>query len=320
MVNVFVDCVGHPDLFYSMYTLFEHRLGWRLWTSSITPDWTEQGVLAQPLVDSSIISEENGFLTNHSVYGDYQYRSLSVKSFLDLEVDFLVSTAWSNELVFAQLMASNKPTTKHICHIANIHEVPKLCKNVLLSIKTPMPKEINWIRYHPEHPLCYSPNSLLPEQRVDNAFNRLRNYPDAIKQFYDLEKTMPDFSFHIGSIPQIDFVTKLQKSMFVYYVKPGGCCGYAGREALSCGKPLIIEKHYCRTHYTLAQDYLHDGVNCVDIDPSIRSLQEAAEILREWAQPAVYQSKVKDIVRLFAQDMDFAQEAIAIEQWFRSIL
>jgi hypothetical protein len=107
--------------------------------------------------------------------------------------------------------------------------------------------------------------------------------------------------------------------MFIWHDNPTGCFGYLPRPALALGKPLITNIQWYRNAMTYGYEFCVDGVNCIDIDPKVRSRDAAIKILREWSQPDVYPEVSRRTAEKFKVDAPFEQEATAIKTWLERI-
>lgn len=323
-MNVFVDFIGHADLYYSMHQLFENRLGWTLFRPDDSAAWQELGIYTALWPPQPLIKEEvNGFIEVNILTHNFKHRIISFDQFLDMDFNLLVTTSHENEIPFYNLREKYKPQAALVRHIANILERPVICKHVLLSTKEPMPSDVQWIQYCPEHPTTYKPPSSPTAEKVIKSFsNNLPSYPQDLDYWQRAKKLLPDFSFKMHGhacddlgVPQQDLPKAMQSAKVIWHTKGAGGCGYVAREALSCGKPLVVRKDYTRIYRTLAQDYLKDGINCIDIDPCVRSLEDGMNILREWTRDDQYEERCRIALAAFKEEINFEREARQIKSW-----
>lgn len=330
-MNVFIDYIGHADLYYSMHLLFEKRLGMNLYCP-IQEDqvWSDKKFLTPLVPNSTTISKENGVTTYKIFTHDYEMKAITFDKFLELNIDIIVITSRPNEFPLIDIAKAYKPKAKLAHHIANIREVPDGCRNIMLSTKTVMPKGINWIRYTPEHHEKYKPSNITVEKSIKSFFNYMRSYPVEMQRWNEAKLALPDFDFKMhggappwdsehGSISQDVLHITMQEAQFIWHTKPAGGCGYTARQALACGKPLIVDLRYSKNYATLADDYLIDGVNCINLDPSVRPLSHSFKMIKEWSEPDTYNKKVEDVKKCFNQKINFENEAEAIKKWLESL-
>ncbi len=331
-MNIFCDYIGHADLAYSMNLLFEKRLGWNLYFPSASdPAWTRENFFT-PQAPNSTEGEMEGGIRKITVntHG-YSFEAITFDKFIATDFDFLIITSRPNEFPVIDLGKKHKPNAIVVHHIANIGEVPIGCNNVLLSIKTTMPANVNWIKFTPEHHAKYSPSDTTQFKSIKSYFNYMKSYHLEMASWTTAQQLLPDFDFRMhggappyesthGSVSQDVLHTSMQEAQFIWHTKPAGGCGYTARQALSCGKPLIVKLDYSRNYKTLAQDYLIDGVNCIDISPSKRSLADGMALVRQWSEPSVYAQKVEDVNRLVKEKMNFEHEASEIRAWLERLL
>lgn len=322
-MNILCDFVGHLDLYYSFHLLFEKRLGWKLYTPH-GKGWNDINLVGIP-DDASIQNQKNGIThikwSNHPLvlYG------ITFNKFKSMKFDLIITTSWENELVLFELSKSFS-NEKFIRHIANIHELPKYATNVLLSTKTKMSNGVNWITYHPEHSEQYKPLDIKQESREINSFyNFIKSTPVDYNLFKTIKNNLRDYAFknygldcEYPLVLQTELYKKMQNSLFVWHTKGGGCCGYVARQALACGKPLIVNKEYCKIHQTLASDYLIDEYNCIDVN--CRSVIEICNLIRKWSEPNIYEIKSNNAVNTFRDICSFEKESILIKEWILSLL
>ena len=114
-MNILADCVGHSDLYYSLYALFEKRLGMTLYRPIEEEGWTGKGIHTTVIPD-----EEKG--TPELVDGvyyipmemNYVQRAITFEMFLDMDFDIIVTTTRSNEEPFYNMIKSHKLNVKYI--------------------------------------------------------------------------------------------------------------------------------------------------------------------------------------------------------------
>lgn len=331
-MNVFCDYVGHADLAYSMSRLFEKRLGWNLYfPSAHDPAWSRENFFTPQVPNSIEADAESGIHKVTVKTHDYSINTITFDKFIAIDFNLLVITSRPNEFPVIELGKRYKPNARIVHHIANIGEVPIGCNNVLLSTKTAMPARVNWIKFTPEHHSKYCPADRTQLKSIRSYFNYMKSYHLEMGSWTSAHQLLPDFDFRMhggappyesthGSVSHDVLHISMQEAQFIWHTKPAGGCGYTARQALSCGKPLIVKLEYSRNYNTLAQDYLIDGVNCIDISPSRRSLADGMAIVRQWSEPAVYAQKVEDVNRLVKEKMNFEHEASEIKIWLEKLL
>jgi len=328
-MKILVDYIGHADLAYSMYALFEKRLGFEIYRPLGGPEWEGEGVHTSTLPDVAGDQVEiDGLQCIPMPTHGYTQKCVTLEQFKDMHFDALLTTSWMNEEPFNKLVKKYKPNAKLIRQIANIHEVPKVCKNILLSTCEPMKPGINWIKYLPEHldKYNYVP-SVSSNLSIKSFFNYMKNYKVEEEMWRKYEAALPEFEFKMhggdgehGSIPQEELEVVMRDATLIWHVKPHGGCGYTARQALACGKPLIVRKDYCRMHRTLAMNYLVDGANCIDISPSFRSFEDSVKLIREWSNPETYLERTKQVIAETMKHNNFEEEAIKIKEWLTRLI
>lgn len=321
-MNILCDYIGHEDLFYSLHLLIERRLGWNLFFP-YGEEWQKQfNIQTSTFPADVIIEEKNEQQLVFSKSHNYIKKGILYKNFS--QFDFVISTAYFNEIPMLNL--GNHFGISAIRQIANIGEESIGCKNILLATTTSMKKDINWIQHFPEHHINYTKTNFEhPKQKINSYFNNFYSYPQNVNIWDFLKENLINFEFNIygniegKSINQKELPDHMNNCMFVYHNKPLGCCGYTARQALACGKPLIVDKRHCRTYKTLANEYLIDKWNCIDLDPSIRSLQKNIELIREWSKQEIYKEKSINACNTFSSVFNFEINSENIKKWLLNL-
>lgn len=325
-MNVFANFVGHEDAATSLHILFEERLGYQLFVPDGGEDWRKLGLVFDI---GRLVYHGSPFFVNNIkhipiLHTSFNRKALTVKQFMETEIDIVVVSSGRVEVSFYNLTKKYKPNAVFIRQIPNLAEIPKVCKNVLLATKTPMPQSVNYITHHPEHPhqFRYVPHRGL--KSIKSFSNNLLSFKRDFATWNAAKKLLPEFQFFMHGmgtkdrgIPHHLLHKSMHEAMFIWHTKSHGGCGFVCREALACGRPLIVKKQYCKAHKTLAQDYLVDEVNCVDL--SVRQLPEAVEILKDWAKPENYGRKCEEVVKCFKERVNFKVEAENIRDWISTL-
>jgi hypothetical protein len=324
-MKVLIDHVGHPDLDYSLYALFSERLKADVYSPDGSEEWWNHKVStgSRYMVSSTQVKDD---ITYMSFIGyPHTHKVISFQKFLDTEFDVIVTTCWENELPLLDVVKKYKPHAVFIRHIANIREQAKICKNVLLSTLEPMHGPVNWIKYHPEHLKDYSFTEPTVFNRITSFSHHLPDNTDGFVLWEGLKAVLPEFEFKLHGqggrdllIEHVDMPDAMKNITFLFHCKAAGC-GYLPRQALCCGRPVITDGSQAVNYNTLCSKIYKDGYNCVDINPKVRSLQEAADIIRSWAKPDIYFQKCKDAERSFREVVDFEKEAENIATWISTL-
>jgi len=254
----------------------------------------------------------------------YIQKAVTFDQFLKMDFDIIIATYMGHEQPYAELVKRYKPKAVYIRQIGNTSEQPKICRNVLLAVNTPMPPGVNYIKYHPEHhrDYCYTP----PENHdtIKSFMADPLHEPD-INLFFKYEKALPEFTFKMHGIDGRDGVISgdlmpqaIKTSAFVWHVKRTGCGGFVPRQALACGRPCIIKKSYCYEYHTLTRDLFEDGVNCIDLD--LGSLKENIERIEYFSQPDRHKEMCKNTAEKFKRGVNFNKEAEKIREWLNNLL
>lgn len=339
-MNILIDYVGHNDLEHSMHLLFEKRLGMKVFHPNGGLEWKNAGVYtgrmhATGVKNPSKIEETGGYTevvpltsdeSDYKVYlpeYDSIYRGISFEQFKDMEFDIVLTTSHENEAPFYNLIKTYKPSSKFIRVMANVLEPPKIAKNILKATTLNMPANVNWIKYYPEHQgkFAYSiPNSL---SCIKSFWNYMPINKGQLDWWNYAKDKMPSYTYkmhgilgHDGWVLPPDLPTSMQESSLIWHTK-AGCCGYVARQALSCGKPLVVSLNSARIYKTLAVEYLKDGVNCIDLD--LRPRDESIKMMIEWtSSKELFEQKAIAAAATVSADM-FKSQACDIEKFIEAI-
>jgi len=329
-VNILTNVIGHLDNAYSIYALLEKRLGHKIFVPKESPEWGELGIKGQGIGaphTGGTPHFEDGIEHVPIKYGPFVRRYVNAEQFLDMDFGAFLVTAAFHEKPFISLAKRFKPNAVFLRQIGQIGETPVAANNCLIAKNTGLKDGIRYIRYHPEQPAAYHyvpyPNGT---KRIKSFSNYLRLHKEPVGLWDRAKELLPDFEFFMhgdrtddGSILPIDLHLAMKDSMFIWHTKLHGGDGFVCTEALGCGRPMVVNMRYAIRYKTLAADYLKDGINCIDIDPAVRSLGEGLDILREWAKPENYEQKCKDVVRLFESHFDHDNEAEAVRKWLGTL-
>jgi len=350
MTNVFVD-YHHGDLYYSLHLLFEERLKANLFRP-IGLEWFQKGFwkIAEPYGNAADTIDQYLGVPKATwdrkkeptqkygeveliddVYhipvkvgsGQYIQKAITFEQFLKMDFDFVIASYPGHDLPYAELVQKYKPRAIYIRQIANVFELPQATRNVLLATNTPMPPNVNFIRYHPEHnkEYCYAPPT---NHTMIKSFIAAPLVEPDLPLFYEYERLLPDFTFKMHGIAGRDGVISgdlmpqaIKDSAFVWHVKRAGCCGYVARQALACGRPCIIKKRYCYEYYSMSRDWFEDSVNCIDLD--LGTIRENVQKIRYFSEPQRHAEMCKNTADKFKRDVNFDEEAKKVKQFLDNL-
>ena len=253
----------------------------------------------------------------------YVQKAITFDKFLEMDFDYVVASYSPHDYPYAELIQKYKPNAAYIRQIGNAFETPKNSKNVLLAGLWPMPPGTNYVVYYPEHDkqYCYVPPT---NHNTVKSFIAAPLAEQDMPLFYEFESQLPDFTFRMHGILGRDGVISgdlmpqvIKDSAFVWHVKRWGCCGFVSRQALACGRPCIIKKHYCYEYHALATELYEDSVNCIDLD--LGTTRQNVEKIRRFSEPERHAEMCRNTADKFKRDVNFDAEAEKIKQWLANL-
>lgn len=354
-MNILIDYCGHSDLFYSLFVLFEKRLGFKVY-APYGVDWITEGFLDKRTqlaldglecegteeVDSTYIFSRKMEPDN----GRYKVRGITLSKFKETSFDIVLTSVYFNEEPFHKVVKELQPNAKLIRQIANIHEMPtRYCKNVLCGAayhprdyKNLPPEQgfkslgLNGIIYYPEQYEGYTytepvnHNSIICLSRHIGpkdvaSWNAFKSHliPDYDFQMYGLQHNI-DYEIdpiYGPRVPHLMLPRAIKDAAFIWYTKPEGGGGYTVRQALACGRPVILRKIYSSAHTSIESQLFKHGINCIDLDEV--SEERATHMVREWSQPEKHIEICEQVAKEFLQDTAFTEDADKIRVWLNTL-
>lgn len=351
-MNVFAD-FHHGDLYYSLHLLFEERLGMSLYRP-IGYEWFSRGFwkIAEPYNNApDTIRQFLGLPSDtpphpHEVhkFGDVEYKdgiyyipcklpggeeyyqkAITFDQFLKMDFDYIIATYHGHDYAYAQLVKEFKPKAVYIMQVGNVHVVPKYAKYVMLALDTPMPKHvISYIKYFPEHHKAYSYSPPVNHNVIKSFINCLEQNVVQKNLWHQYRRLLPEFTWKMHGILGKDGVISndmmpeaIKDAAFVWHVKEPGCGGFVPRQALACGRPVIIKSSFIRQYHTLEGKLYEDSVNCIDLDAG--TIKENVDKIRYFSDPDRHTEMCKKTAEKFRRDVDFKKDAERIGEWLSSL-
>jgi hypothetical protein len=348
--NVFCD-LHHGDLYYSMHLLFEERLKMNLYRP-IGLEWFQRGFwkIAEPYGNAADTIDQ--FLGTPKAtwdsakeptqrYGEVELRddvyyipakigseqyiqkAITLDKFLKMDFGFIVASYLGHDQTYAELTEKYKPKAVYVRQIGNIAEIPHFCRNVMLAMNTPMPSGVTWMKYFPElhKDYCYAPPA---NHNVVKSFIAAPLAEPDLPLFYEYERSLSNYIFRMHGILGRDGVISgdlmpqvIKDAAFVWHVKHTGCAGFVGRQALACGRPCIIKKHYGIDARDLTPELFEDGVNCIDLDQGTTA--QNIERIKQYSEPERHRRMCMATAEKFGRDVNYAADAERIKSWLSSL-
>lgn len=332
-MKVLVD-YHHGNLLYSLYLLFEKRLGFEMYRP-VGFDWFTNGYfkVAEPYgnaqdtinqylgFDSILPNLNKNFNIDNNIYyiqdseNNLTHRAITFEQFKKMNFDLIVAshplhTNWIDLLQY-------QPNVKFIMQIGNEGQTSN-AKNILCSTGDFISQEYqNVMYYHQEfdtseyveptnHTIVKSFVIALPEP--ETYFLYKEKLPEFNFQAYGVNS--PDGTVHGGEIPHM-----MNKSGWGYHVKPFDGYGHVIFKWFASGRPLITKVDYYKGKK--AYPLLEDLITCIDIGK--RSVEENIELIRFYSQPEEHKKMCKRVLERFQNVCNFNAEANNIQEWMNII-
>jgi len=328
MKNVILEYIGHSGIFYAVYSLFYERLGYNVFVLDFDD---EQWCSFFNLQKSNLSVHDqtlNGFKEDCNT-GE-NIKRLKYNEFLSLDIDYIVTTNQEREQGYYNLLKL-KPNAKFIRQLGNNGEKPKFAKNVLLTkFKTEWSDnpEFNTIRYIGEHPSYFKPDFDIPKKDIVGCYNYVigSGFQPAVDNLNRLNKSLQG-KYRINLFGGEKFLKRwelpeiLNKHKFFFHMKPFDD-GYMLREALSCGLIGILNSawwHWLPYTTNLQLYYCKDKVNFIDVNPEVRSWDEAMELILEYGDDSNYLKKSKEAYEYTKSKLDWENQIPDIKEWLNNL-
>jgi hypothetical protein len=345
-MNVFAD-FHHEDLLYSLYLLFEIRLGWKLyrpygmeWFSS--GDWkleSESERARGLLFDFSqadeskipyrthknVINQDVDVLINDSKRPAVTYRGIRRSDLPKIDIDLYVSTVPQHVDVFNSLIKRYHPRAKHIFQAGNRWDLKTInCANIMHSctIDYKIDKK-NTVHYMQEFDLVDIAGQWQADHKsIVNMQNNLGYYNDSMRTFNVLKNTLTGFKFKSYGIDNDDgfFIGTIADAIkeygYSYYVKYGGeGYGHYAHQSIAMGKPLIVKKHLYKG--MTIDKILIDGLTCINLDN--KNIYDVCTYLDKVSKEQ-YLAISADCARTFREKINFDEEFVKVKKFLEKML
>ena len=217
----------HGGLYYSLYLLFEKRLGWELyrpigkrwhtggyWRYSDNPGTVDQylnvynpyGELPEPQDGVYVMDWHEG--RQH-----FPMRGITLEAFARTDFGYVVPSVNNHERSFTKLRDDFHPGAAVVRQAGNVHDTVDfgVIRNVLASTSLDVPDGVNAVRYHQEFSLQDYGPTRPPDTTTVKSF--LNCHPETV--YYPLwnqvRERMPDFTIRShgnncpdGNVPNAD--------------------------------------------------------------------------------------------------------------------
>lgn len=333
-MRVFADN-HHGALSYSLYRLFEKRLGWDLFFP-IGMKWRTEGYWQYSQLEDTIKSylgikdddiKWRARIDRWDPDFEWTQKYLTFDQFKKTDIDIILCSVGPHEDTFFDLQQRLKPNAKLIRQIGNWNEEVDFnkSKNLMISVGPFVcPDFVNFICYHQEFDLkkwkYTKPENTKTIKTFINCFPDTVDYP-----LWPLYKdALSDFKFVMHGIGGTDGILSPQKAVreamvgsgFIWHVKLGGeGFGHVIHNAYALGRPCIVKGSYYQGK--MAEPLLIDGKTCIDLGKG--GLGENVDKIRFFSDPVRFRQMSKAAFNRFREVCDFDQEEKAIREFLKRL-
>ncbi len=340
----------HSDLYNSLLTLFEQRLGWEVYRP-IGTEWHTAGYwavydhpataaqylnvgAAEPLdFDGNPITDKQGDAawlnrdaTGSEETGLYKigkHKAMTFKRATETKWDAVLSSMPQHFPRYEKFVREFCPTAKHIFQQGNMWAVPQGVRNHLNSTGVaPLPGS-NHVRYHPEFDLTeYARGSCANRRTVVNLCHY--HQPHYQQEFYELERIMTPLGWTFknhgagnrdGASDNV--ARTIRDAGFVWHNKGGGeGYGFNAHCAAAIGRPLISHRSIYNG-MTIQSLMTVDGSTYINLDD--RSLTHVAIGLENIVHQGLHPVACNDTASNFRAIVDFDAEARQIKAFLENL-
>lgn len=351
-MNVFCD-YHHSGLFYSLHLLLEKRLGWKLfrpigmeWFPSwwdIAKPYGQSESTAKQYLDlrdsspfysptdgsptlNSVVERKPDYYVIQELAHEYQQKAITFQQFLDMDIDIIIASIPDHWVTYTKLRDTYKPKARVICHSGNIFwENEELIrggfvKNLMASTREFPTPGINSIFYHQEQPVV----PYVPSDRTPLITSYVHLLPKK-EQFFDYASRLSQFDWRAyGAGSRMGWLNKLtevyrhmQKSEFVYHVKPhGDGYGWVWHSAFMVGRPVITE--FSDYKDKLGGQLFEDGITGIDLEK--RSVQENCDLILRMHNDGSSVRMGEAARRRWEEVVDYDAEEIRLREFFANLV
>ena len=331
-MNIFAD-YHHGDLYYSLYLLFEKRLGHKLFRP-IGMDWFRGGYwkIGDPYHDPSYIAMQYlstvgykgefpanaDYYVEDDVYYAYQlvqnfyHKAVTFETFKKMNFDIIISSIPAHDDAYANLLKKYQPQAKHISQMGNMWTQTNV-QNVMLSVPAETSPEQNVVHYNQEFDLSvFKYTDPIVKDKIIAAFIHSLPLKDL---FINFKHALPQFDFKEygignkdGFLPLItDIANTMCKSTFGWMVKPNDGYGHILHNWLACGRPVITNIN----DYSHHRNILIPGETCIDIGNM--KFDDVTKTIREYSNFETHLAMCRKTIEVFRREVNFGKDAEKIQ-------
>ncbi len=333
-MKVFAD-LHHGDLYYSLYLLFEQRLGWELYRP-IGLDWFNEGYwkIAEPYgnamdtVGQYLDINKNGYHPYKNLNGEhyvedeiyytydpghsYYHRAITLEKFKDMDFDIILPTYEQHEGPYLDLRDLYQPRAKMVAQMGNTGQ-KSVMPNVLHSVPyTPIEGQRAFYYHQEIDPTLYSYIPPDPETKKLFSFVNMLPYPEKYKAYkkalIGIEMRAYGADCPDGALFGSNGVSeKMRKANAGWHLKPQGGIGHSSMGWLASGRPVITNMSQHRVWGGDAISLFEPGVTCLDIESM--TFEEGCREIRKMMEPENNLVWAERTLRRFNDIINYEREA-----------
>jgi len=249
------------------------------------------------------------------------HKAIEFKTFMEMDFDVIIASIPDHIEPFKKL--AEMKGAKFVFQVGNhfpnfnINDIPNL-----MSSTMPSNVPCHSVFYHQEFDTnVFSYEKPVKSKEIHSYMNVMKNYPEALDYFLELEKALPEYTFKMfgsqnrdGCVTGIDNLAKsMKKARWIFHVKPGGDgYGHVLFNTFAVGRPLIANKRYYEGKLggTLMDDkssIIMDGLTVKELASIVRNREEINGTMSQLSYTR------------FKENVNFEKEAKLIDKFLKEL-
>lgn len=345
-MKVFVD-FHHEDLYFSLYRLFEERLGMEIYRP-IGLDWFEAGYwkVAEPYgnahdtINQFLSTEGGGWDPLNRLNGDnfledgiyhvrapahnYYHRAITFEKFKSMQFDLVISTIKEHDIPYEELVTKYQPQAKHIVQMGNLDQVTEF-RHVLTSVPFKGKENQNVCFYHQEvDPRLFFYQS--PNPMTKKIYGFVSSYPHP-NTYEHYKRNLPEVEFrHYGiGCPEgpvggsVAIAPLMREANLAWHIKPGDGFGHTVLDWCAIGRPIITKfSDLAQYPGQDAKTLFIDNDTCINLDAG--NFQSNFERIRKFLEPEENAAMCERVSKRFREIVNYDDEEVRIREFLSRVI